>query len=233
MVETLLALILILISANLILTIKLQFRNPRSKIQNPNGVLLDTCALIDGRILELAKTGFMPVQLIVPQFVIAELQGLADGRDHLKRERARQGLDMIKELQKNPNVNVAITNDPISSQTEVDDKLVKLALKTNAALYTTDYNLSKVAEIEGVTVLNVNELAKLLRVKYLPGESAEIQIVQKGSNASQGVGYLEDGTMVVVEKAGKSIGQTVEVVFDRHLQTSAGKMMFASYKNKQ
>ncbi len=174
----------------------------------------------------------MPVRLIVPQFVIAELQGLADGRDRLKRERARHGLDMIKELQNNPNVTVEIVDDPVHSQTEVDDKLIKLAKDRSAALYTTDYNLNKVAEIEGVTVLNVNELAKLLRVTYLPGEKAQIKILQKGSNTSQGVGYLEDGTMVVVEKAGTSIGKTLEVVFERHIQTSAGKMMFATYSKK-
>ena len=201
--------------------------SPKRKHLDKNQVLIDTCALIDGRVLELAKTGFLPRELIVPKFVVTELQMLADGRDGLKRQRARYGLDMIKELQSSKKTILRVDNRLLNSELEVDDKLVALAKETKALLYTTDYNLNKVAEIEGVTVLNVNELSKLLRPLHLPGETAKIKIVQKGQDRSQGIGYLEDGTMVVVTKAGNKQGKTVSIEFDRHLQTSAGRMMFA------
>lgn len=191
-----------------------------------NEVLIDTCALIDGRILQIAKTGFIPSKLLIPDFVIAELQQLADGRDSLKRQRARSGLDMVKELQQNQKIEVEIVR-PAKSDLEVDDQLVALAKQRQVALYTTDYNLNKVAEIEGVTVLNVNELSGLLRPVHLPGEKAEIKIVQKGQDKTQGIGYLEDGTMVVVPKAGALQNKKVKIEFVRHLQTNAGKMMFA------
>lgn len=195
-----------------------------SKIQNE--VLVDTCALIDGRILQLAKTGFIPGEILIPDFVIRELQGLADGRDSLKRQRARDGLDMIKDLQGSQNVRVTILNDKVESFSEVDDKLIFLAKQRNAALYTTDYNLNKVADIEGVAVLNVNELSQLLRPIILPGEIVNIKLVQKGNEKKQAVGYLEDGTMVVVDDADKKIGKVVKVEIGRSLQTVAGKMMF-------
>ena len=194
-------------------------------------ILIDTCALIDGRILDLAKTGFLTGTLVVPQFVVAELQGLADGGNNLKRQRARYGLDMIQQLQSpRSRATVEIAREPVDSQTEVDDKLVELAKSRNAYLYTTDYNLNKVAEIEGITVLNVNELSQLLRPNYLPGESGEVKIVQKGQGKGQGVGYLEDGTMVVVDNASRYIGKSISVEFDRHLQTDSGRMMFAKRK---
>jgi len=204
--------------------------NPNQSEQS-HGVLIDTCALIDARILELAKTGFMTGKLMIPDFVIAELQQLADGRDGLKRQRARVGLDLVRELQKSPNVTVEIVRNQ-SSDLEVDDRLIELAKKRDVALYTTDYNLNKVAKIEGVTVLNVNELSNMLKPMHLPGETAEIKIVQKGQDKSQGIGYLDDGTMVVVAKAGNMMNRKVKVEFDKHLQTSAGKMMFAKILNK-
>ncbi len=198
-----------------------------SHANSGNEVLIDTCALIDGRILELARTGFIPGTLLVPQFVILELQGLADGKDAMKRARAREGLDAISSLQENKAVDLQIIRDLNDDDRAVDDKLVLLAKKRNASLYTTDYNLNKVADIEGVLVLNVNELSQLLRPVILPGQKIEIKLVQKGSDRGQAVGYLDDGTMVVVDKAAKKIGSTVEVKIGRSLQTVAGKMMFA------
>lgn len=194
-------------------------------------VLLDTSALIDGRIKEVASSGFMPAQLLIPRFVIAELQLLADKADHLKRERARYGLQIIQDLQEIRYVDVMIIGDDIVSEIGVDEKLVKLALKKKALLLTTDFNLLKVAEIEGVRVLNINELSQNLRPIAIPGERAEIKIVAKGQERSQGVGYLEDGTMVVVEGGGALMNKKIQVEFTRNLQTAAGRMMFAKRIN--
>lgn len=206
-----------------ILYVLLQKRTPKANSR----VLLDTSALMDGRVLEVVRSGFVPGELLVPRFVIAELQLLADKADHLKRERARFGLQVIQELQDSRHAEIRIISDDEPSESGVDEKLVKVAKKTGSLLYTTDYNLLKVAEIEGVRVLNVNELAQNLRPARLPGEKAEIKIVQKGQERTQGVGYLDDGTMVVVENAGNQMGKVVAVEFTRNLQTSAGRMMFA------
>lgn len=194
-------------------------------------VILDSCALIDGRIVELTNSGFVPDQLIVPEFVVHELQLLADGGDSHKRERARFGLDVVKELQNSKYSKVIIDSSLLNEKMPTDDKLVKLAKKLNGSLYTTDYNLNKVADISGVNVLNVNELAQQLRPAILPGEHRNIKILQKGSNQSQGVGYLEDGTMIVVDGAAHSIGKIEEVEVVRSLQTVAGKMLFAQLVN--
>ena len=190
-------------------------------------MVLDTCALIDGRILELARLGFVPETLIIPEFVIHELQMLADGSDTHKRDRARYGLDVVRELKDSKSCEVVIDETAIEGKHAVDDKLVALAKKLNAPLYTTDFNLNKVADIEGVRVLNVNELAQELRPVALPGERKEVKIVQKGSNAEQGVGYLDDGTMVVIDRAARYVGRTVSAEVTRIHQTASGKMLFA------
>jgi uncharacterized protein YacL len=212
----LLVIILVLFKNNI------KFKNSRNR-----KIILDTCALIDGRILELSKSGFVPDELIIPEFIIHELQMLADGSDSRKRSRARYGLDVVKELQNSPNCKVVINKIDIKNEIYTDDKLVKLAKKLDLPLYTTDYNLNKVAEISGVTVLNVNELAQQLRPEILPGEQESIKLVQKGSSQLQAVGYLDDGTMVVVSNGAKMIGKTVQVEISRSLQTAAGKMLFA------
>jgi uncharacterized protein YacL len=217
--DTVLLIIIILL---LVFKDKFSIRNNGSR-----KVILDTCALIDGRILELSKSGFIPDELIIPEFIVHELQMLADGSDSRKRARARYGLDVIKELQNSPNCKVTINKMLLNDAIQTDDKLVKLAKKLNTPLYTTDYNLNKVAEISGVTVLNVNELAQQLRPEILPGELATIKLVQKGSNQMQAVGYLDDGTMVVVNNGVKLIGKTTQVEISRSLQTAAGKMLFA------
>lgn len=189
-------------------------------------VVIDTSGLIDGRVLEIVQAGFVPKTIYISHVVIGELQHLADLADPMKRERARFGLDVVKQLQATPGMKVQVINDE-NPGLLVDDQLVKLAQDYGAALYTTDFNLNKVATIKGVPVLNVNELAQSLRSQILPGEKAMIKIVQKGQDSSQGVGYLADGTMVVVEKAGGKVNQTLEVTFSRMLQTQAGKMLFA------
>jgi uncharacterized protein YacL len=192
-----------------------------------NQMVIDTSGLIDGRLVDIVQSGFVPQRIIVPQFVVAELQLLADQGDSFKRERARYGLDVVRRLQDMRHTEVIIRPGMARGIKEVDDKLVALAKKLGAMLYTTDFNLNQVAEIEGVRVLNVNELAQGLRSMHLPGEKAEIKITNLGQDRTQGVGYLEDGTMVVVERAGNLVGQKVFVEFSRMLQTQAGKMMFA------
>jgi uncharacterized protein YacL len=189
-------------------------------------VILDTCALIDGRILELNKAGFVPDQLIIPEFIVHELQLLADGTDSHKRSRARYGLDVVHQLQEDTEATVVIDKTPIPDIHAIDDKLIALAVKLRAPLYTTDYNLGKVAEIQDVKVLNVNELAGALRPTALPGETKNIKIIQKGSGPKQGIGYLEDGTLIVVEEAASLTGKTVEVEITKTHQTSSGKMLF-------
>lgn len=190
-------------------------------------VFIDTSVLIDGRIVPIVKSGFLSDTIVIPRSVVGELQFLADNADHDKRARARKGLDVVSELQNLPLVTVEILQDGSKAQEGVDERLLKLAKKYNGAVCTIDYNLNKVAVVEGVPVLNVNELAQTLRMAYLPGEKLLLELVQKGQDPHQGVGYLPDGTMVVVENASSRIGQSVEVEFIRSLQTAAGRMMFA------
>ncbi len=190
-------------------------------------VFVDTSVLIDGRIIAIAESGFLTRPLYIPRSVVGELQFLADNADTEKRTRARHGLDVINQLQSIALIKTVIFPDGVKADEGVDNRLLMLAKKHSGSLCTIDYNLNKVAVVEGIEVLNVNELAKSLRMAYLPGEHGFIELTQKGNDQHQAVGHLEDGTMVVVEHAFKQIGSTVEVEFIRSLQTAAGKMMFA------
>lgn len=194
-------------------------------------LVLDSCALIDGRIAEIVRSRFVADELVIPQFILNELQLLADGNDSHKRERARYGLDIAHELQDSA-PRVTIDRTEVTEARTTDDKLVVLAKKIDAELYTTDYNLSKVAAVEGVHVLNVNELAQNLRPISLPGETLDIRILQKGSNRDQGVGYLEDGTMIVIEGGAQFVGRVVPVTVTRMHQTVAGKMVFGQVRQQ-
>jgi uncharacterized protein YacL len=227
--ETVELLIIVVILAILAEVTYLVVKLPRQALgrRQNRPILLDTSVLIDGRIIAVAKSGFIGDTLVVPRSVIGELQFLADNADHDKRARARYGLDVVKELQNMPHMTVEILQDGSKAEEGVDERLLSLAKKHGAAVCTIDYNLNKVAAVEDITVLNVNELAQNLRMAYLPGEKMLLELVQKGQDAHQGVGYLSDGTMVVVEHASKYIGQSVEIEFIRSLQTAAGKMMFA------
>lgn len=189
-------------------------------------IYVDTSVLIDGRILAIAEAGFIPGELVIPRSVLRELQLLADGGDSDKRAKARKGLDLVRKLQAIEEISVRIMQDGVAAR-GVDEQLIELAKKYQGSVCTVDYNLNKVAQVEGVAVLNINELAKSLRATYMPGERAMIEVVAKGQDSHQGVGYLEDGTMVVVEKASSVVGKKVTVEFIRMLQTDAGKMMFA------
>lgn len=200
---------------------------PRQTSSKGKYIFVDTSVLIDGRIMAIASSGFITGTLALPRSVIGELQFLADNADADKRARARHGLDIAKELQELPNVEVEIFQDGSKAEEGVDERLINLAKNYDGAICTIDYNLNKVAALEGIAVCNVNELAKNLRMAYLPGEKMMLELVQKGNDSHQGVGYLGDGTMVVVEGASKQIGQTIEVEFIRSLQTAAGRMMFA------
>lgn len=208
-----------------------QKRSPRIKSTSLKSVLLDSSALIDGRIVDVARIGFLGGTLVVPSSVLREMQYLADNADAEKRSRARHGLDVVKHLQDLPHTDVEILDDGLPGEGGVDERLVQLAKASKADLLTLDFNLNKVAAAEGIRVLNINELAQTLRMSYLPGEKRDINLVSKGQDKTQAVGYLEDGTMVVVENAGSQIGQSVQVEFTRALQTAAGKMLFAKKVN--
>lgn len=215
----------------IILAVLWQKSDQKINVKQNKKMILDSCALIDARIIEVVSAGFAPSELVIPQFILKELQLLADGHDAHKRERARFGLDVAKRLQESNLCDVTISRELFVDTPTIDDKLVKLAKKLSADLYTTDYNLGKVASVEGVRVLNINELALTMRPVVLPGEAKSVKIVQKGSGRGQGVGYLEDGTMVVVDNAGDKIGRTIDVEVSRYHQTESGKMLFANAKN--
>lgn len=190
-------------------------------------IFVDTSVLIDGRIIAVAQSGFISGTLSIPRSVIGELQFLADHADSEKRSRARHGLDVVTELQNMSNVKVEILQDGSRAEEGVDERLLKLAKQYSGSICTIDYNLNKVAQVENISVLNVNDLAMSLRMAYLPGEKMLLELTGKGQDGHQAIGHLTDGTMVVVEHASNQIGQTVEIEFIRSLQTAAGKMMFA------
>jgi len=192
-----------------------------------SGKVLDTSCIIDGRIEALLRTGFIEGQILVPQFVLQELQTIADAAKDQKRMRGRRGLDILNRLKETYADRVVICPGDYEDISTVDAKLVRLAQEINGTLMTTDYNLNKVASLQDVEVLNVNSLAQALRPVYLPGDSMELKILREGKEPTQGVGYLEDGTMVVVEEARDSIGDELSVVVTSALQTSAGRMIFA------
>lgn len=190
-------------------------------------ILLDTSVIIDGRIADIAKTGFLPGTLLIPRFVLNELQYIADSPDNLRRQRGRRGMEVLAELQKAPNVSVRISDIDVDGVREVDDKLVILARQMQCPILTNDYNLNRVAELQGVPILNINELANAVKSVVLPGEAITISIIQEGREYGQGVGYMEDGTMVVVEDGAPYIGSTRDLVVTKVLQTAAGRMIFA------
>ena len=201
---------------------------PKTNLKTKNrAILVDTSVLMDGRIIAVARTGFIGGTLVIPRSAIGELQFLADHADADKRARARHGLDVVTELQAMERVDVELLQDGNHAREGVDDRLLKLAKQHSAIIMTLDFNLNKVAAVEGTEVLNLNELAQSLRMDYIPGEKLMLELIQKGQDSHQAVGYLPDGTMVVVEQASGKLGQTHTVEVVRSLQTAAGRMMFA------
>lgn len=192
--------------------------------------ILDTSVIIDGRIADICKSGFVEGTLIIPGFILEELRHIADSSDLLKRNRGRRGLDILNKIRKELDVMVQISDQDFDEIAEVDSKLVKLAQVLNGKVVTNDYNLNKVAQLQGVKVLNINELANAVKPVVLPGEEMTVQVIKDGKEAGQGVAYLDDGTMIVVDGGRKFIGQTIGVIVTSVLQTAAGRMIFAKPK---
>lgn len=193
--------------------------------------VLDTSVIIDGRIADICKTGFVEGPLIIPQFVLEELQHIADSSDSLKRNRGRRGLDILNKIQKELDIEVIINDRKIDDVEEVDSKLLKLTQLLKGKIITNDYNLNKVAEVQGIDVLNINELANAVKPVVLPGEEMVVHVIKDGKELNQGLAYLDDGTMIVVEGGRKYIGETIDVIVTSVLQTSAGRMIFAKPKS--
>ena len=202
----------------------------RSSGQIKGRILVDTSAIIDGRIGDLSETGFVQGTLIVPQFVLDELRHIADSSDPVRRTRGRRGLEVLSKLRRNGDVPIQFPDASVSAGSDVDTELVRLAKDMKAYILTTDYNLNRVAELNGVTVLNVNQLANALKPMVLPGEELAVNIIQEGKEVGQGVAYLDDGTMVVVEGGRRFINSVQEVMVTRVLQTAAGRIIFAQPK---
>jgi len=200
---------------------------PSPSASSAREAVLDTSVLIDGRIAEVCATGFIAFDLIAPEFMLRELQHVADSAEPGRRARGRRGLDVLQALQSSERVRLAVVPDDVPEERDVDRKLIALARRRGAALVTNDFNLNKVAAISGLIVLSVNDLARALRPAMLPGESLRVTIVKEGKEPGQGVAYLDDGTMVVVDQARALQGATIDVVVTSALQTSAGKMFFA------
>jgi uncharacterized protein YacL len=194
--------------------------------------ILDTSVIIDGRIADIAETGFLDGVIVIPQFVLRELQLVADSADSLKRNRGRRGLDILQRIQKIANINVQIVEDDFPAVREVDLKLIELAKVYEAKIITNDFNLNKVAQVQGVEVLNINELANSLKPIVLPGETMRVFILKEGKEYNQGVAYLDDGTMVVVDNARKMMSKTIDISVTSVLQTTAGKMIFGKYDER-
>ncbi len=192
--------------------------------------ILDTSVIIDGRIADICDTGFIEGTLIVPRFVLDELQYIADSSDSMKRSRGRRGLDILNRMQRSNGINIEVVDQDFPKLKGVDAKLVAMAKKMNARIITNDFNLNKVAELQGIKILNVNELANALKPVVLPGEIMTVKIIKEGKEPGQGVAYLDDGTMIIVDHAQKYQGSTVEVIVTSVLQTTAGRMIFSEMK---
>jgi uncharacterized protein YacL len=200
--------------------------NPEQKIVG----ILDTSVIIDGRIADVCETGFLDGDLVIPQFILKELQAIADSSESTKRTRGRRGLDILNKIRKQSYVKIIIDDTDYPSIKEVDQKLIHMAMETGYAILTNDFNLNKVAEVRSLQVLNVNQLANALKPIVLPGETMKVQVLKEGKEPAQGVAYLDDGTMVVVDNGRKQIGRNVEVTVTSVLQTTAGRMIFAVMK---
>ena len=198
----------------------------RRQDQSEEIILLDTSVIIDGRIVDISKTKFLYGKIIIPKFVLHELQQIADSTDPIKRQRGRRGLEILQTIQKEPGLDISINEEDFPETREVDTKLVKLAKLIGGKILTVDFNLNRVATIQGIKVLNINELANSLKPVVFPGEQMQIKLIKEGKEYNQAVGYLDDGTMVVVEDGRKLIGQEVKVAVTSVLQTQAGRMIF-------
>jgi uncharacterized protein YacL len=203
---------------------------PKKEFQGGKHIILDTSAIIDGRIADISQTGFVQGSLIIPRFVLDELRHIADSADSLRRNRGRRGLEMLSRLQKDSDIPIEISDVDFEDMQEVDAKLVQLGRILRCPILTNDFNLNHVAELQGVQVLNINELANAIKPVVLPGEELKVHVIQEGREPSQGVGFLDDGTMIVVEGGRRHINSHLNVIVAKVLQTAAGRMIFASLK---
>jgi uncharacterized protein YacL len=204
----------------------------KSLPRGENSKILDTSVIIDGRIADITETGFVEGPLLIPQFVLSELQHIADSSDPVKRTRGKRGLEVLHHIQKQVNVDVRIVDTDYPAVKEVDSKLIEMAKEVRGKILTNDSNLNKVAELQGIEVLNINELANALKPVVLPGEDMNVKILKEGKEMGQGVAYLDDGTMIVVDNGRRQIGKTIDVVVTSVLQTPAGRMIFARLKEE-
>ncbi|MBG7610341.1 MAG: PIN domain nuclease, partial [Anaerolineae bacterium] len=195
-------------------------------------ILVDTSVIIDGRIVDISRTGFLTGALLIPRFVLNELQYIADSADGLRRQRGRRGMEVLAQLQKESSIPVQISDIDVEGTREVDAKLVILARQLKCPILTNDYNLNRVAELQGVAVLNINELANSVKAALLPGERIKVDIIQEGKEKNQGVGYLDDGTMIVIEDGSDYLHHEIFVIVTKVLQTAAGRMIFARPEDK-
>ena len=222
----LIVLILVLVETSILL-----FRKFQPNLSNKRKIYIDTSALIDGRIINVAKTGFLDGDIVILKTVLLELQLLADSKDSERRKIGRNGLDNAAELERVVNVNTEVVDDTGGIK-KVDEELLKVAKENNGAIMTIDFNLIKVAEAEKIETLNLNDLALAVRTEFMPGEIITLKIFEKGSNRGQGIGHLPDGTMVVVENASRKVGQEVKAKLIKYFETSAGRMIFAQLVKK-
>ncbi len=204
----------------------------RRQDQKDEVVLLDTSAIIDGRVVDIYKTRFLESKIVVPRFVLKELQQVADSSDAIKRQRGRRGLELLRSIQKEDGIEVRIHEEDVPGSGDVDSKLIILAKMLEAKVFTTDFNLNRIAALQGVKILNVNELANALKPVVFPGESMEVRLLKEGKEHNQAIAYLDDGTMIVVEDARRLLGQQVKVLVTSVLQTQAGRMIFSKLEHK-
>ena len=205
----------------------------RRQDEKMDAIVLDTSAIIDGRVVDIVKTSFVEARLIVPRFVLKELQTIADSADGIKRQRGRRGLEILHLIQGDPRFNLVVHEEDFPDTHDVDSKLVKLAKLLEAKIFTVDFNLNRISELQGVKVLNINELANALKSVVLPGEAIEVKPIKEGKEHNQAIAYLEDGTMVVVEDARRFINQSLRVIITSVLQTQAGRMVFAKPEERR
>ena len=194
--------------------------------QREEEIVVDTSSIIDGRILDIVKTGFIEARFVVPRFVLNELQALADSTDHMKRQKGKRGIEILHSLKKESNIEVQISDQSVESVKSVDEKIIKLAQTMDAEVLTTDYNLNRIAQLQGVKVLNINDLANALKPTFIAGQRFSLKLIKEGKEHNQAVGYLEDGTMVVVENSRRLVGKTVSIEVTSVLQSSSGRIVF-------
>ncbi len=208
--------------------VKLKRQSQREEI-----IVVDTSSIIDGRILDIVKTGFVEAKLTIPRFVLNELQALADSTDHMKRQKGKRGIEILHSLKKEPNIEVEVSDHNVESVKSVDEKIIKLAQTLDAEVLTTDYNLNRIAQLQGVKVLNINDLANALKPTFIAGKKFSLKLIKEGKEHNQAVGYLEDGTMVVVENARRLVGKTVNIEVTSILQSSSGRIIFTKLANNK